>query len=1450
MATTTSVHPVGDDHGAHAATVVPAKADSSTSLGKTANGGDDTRHAKNGPAATDKEREAGWGDYFRCFAYAKHYDYALMAGAAFASIGAGVTMPLMNVVFGKLVGSFASFGTPGASTTSASLGRTIDRQCLYMFILFLARFILNYVSKFTLRMIGIRISAAIRMDYLASLFAQTIHVLDTMPSGAAAGTITSDANTLQIGLSEKLGTFVEYLSTIISAIIIAFIYSWNLTLVTASCVVFIALAVAIFLPFIIKGTERHTKAEAKAGSVATESFAAIRMIYACGAQGRMVERYDAYVKEAKKHGLYTVPFMAIQFGLIFFGFYSGFALCFWYGTKAYAAGQVDGIGTVIIVLMNVFLMAMSLQRMSTPLIAASKATVAAATFFAVIDAPKPDKGHLKEPDVNANGDIVFENVTFAYPGRPSTKVLDNLNLTIQAGRVTAIVGPSGSGKSTIVGLLERWYSLHEQATIRTAIAKDRKKKKASKDAADPSDDEKEKISATLEQEKDAGPPVQLTGRIVTSGQNLDDINVKWWRSQIGLVQQEPFLFNETIYVNVMHGLVGTQWENEPLEVKQQLAREACKEAFADEFINRLPEGYETQVGDSGLKLSGGQRQRIAIARSIVKKPKILILDEATSAIDVRSEKIIQAALDRVSKGRTTITIAHRLSTIAKADNIVVMTKGVLMEQGTHEELLKNEAGVYSGLVRAQKLAFDDGGDETEGSDEKEPENLEVALSREKSAAVVEGGLDDTDIESEWKTKGLFGSFGRLLWELRSRFPFYIIILVFTAVLGASIPMQAYLYAQVITVFTILDKNEFLTKAAFWSLMWFILAISVGVSHFMVGFVAVSLQHDICAVYRQQYFQALIRQHITFYDREDNSVGTLTARVQGDPKQLEELLGMNMGMVVSSMFQLVGALCISFAYGWKLALVATCVTIPLGLSCAYYRFKHEIHFEKMSAAVFAESSKWAAEAIGAFRCVSSLTLEDVINDRYKDLLQLHVTTAYRKARWSTLIFALSDSMSLACQALIFWYGGHLLARGEYSVTTFFVCFMAVMQGAESAGIGFSFGPNAAQATGAANRILSIRESSGEHSAQKTIADAAHANEKEGVSWGEIPDSETGIKIELRDVGFKYPTRDVSIFKRLNITVEKGQFVALVGSSGAGKSSIVGLLERFYDVQSGSVLCNGKDIRELDIYEYRKKLSLVAQEPTLFQGKHIHSLYLCRSLFSIFFGGGGGACLQRANILTPPDFSGTIKENILLGVSDPSSITDAQLHSVCRDAAIHDFIVSLPEGYNTDVGSRGVALSGGQKQRIAIARAIIRDPKVLLLDEATSSLDSESEKQISAALQRVAKGRTTVAVAHRLSTIQHADVIYVLGEGRVLEMGTHAELLKKKGMYFSMVCFAAFPFSLCWSPRFFSKLFADFICSFYSARARLSINRMWSLDEYHNNSHFKGFSPHGVIRKGSG
>ena len=339
-----------------------------------------------------------------------------------------------------------------------------------------------------------------------------------------------------------------------------------------------------------------------------------------------------------------------------------FALAFYLGFKLMISGKgsVENVGTILIVVMSVMMIVFGISQTAPPLINISKAASAATDFFAVIDAPKPNKLGLKDPEVSPLADIVLDTVNFAYPSRPRSKVLDDLSLKFESGKITAIVGASGSGKSTIVGLLQRWYELNDRnvIVIPESAVKDEKAEKAK---AEEKEDEAVKAAEAAENSK---PLIALSGTVSVGNHNIDELDLKWWRSQIGLVQQEPYIFNDTIAKNVEYGLIGSKFENESAEVKRELVIEACKEAFADEYISRLPQGYETAVGDAGIKLSGGQRQRLAIARSIIKRPTILILDEATSAIDVRGERLVQAALDKVSAGRTTITIAHRLSTVS------------------------------------------------------------------------------------------------------------------------------------------------------------------------------------------------------------------------------------------------------------------------------------------------------------------------------------------------------------------------------------------------------------------------------------------------------------------------------------------------------------------------------------------------------------------------------------------------------------------------------------------------------------------------------------------------------------------------------------------------------------------------------------------------------------------
>lgn len=360
------------------------------------------------------------------------------------------------------------------------------------------------------------------------------------------------------------------------------------------------------------------------------------------------------------------------------------------------------------------------------------------------------------------------------------------------------------------------------------------------------------------------------------------------------------------------------------------------------------------------------------------------------------------------------------------------------------------------------------------------------------------------------------------------------------------------------------------------------------------------------------------------------------------------------------------------------------------------------------------------------------MEDVIVDRYAQLLKVHVISASKKAVPGTIVFATSDSIEMLCQALVFWYGGKLLADHEYDIITFFVIYLAVINGSQAAGMFFSFSPNLAEAAAASNRIISMRPPKDDGSR------TPHPFQIEKGSVG----------IEFKDVHFAYRTRSIPVLTGMNLKIEPGQFAALVGATGCGKSTIVNLLERFYDPDSGTILCGEQDITSVSTTTYRSHLSLVAQESTLYEG--------------------------------------TVRENVILSVDDAEA-TDEAVAQACRDAQIHDFIVSLPEGYATKLGPKGVQLSGGQRQRLALARALLRKPRLLLLDEATSSLDSESEKLVQEAIERAAGegGRTVVAVAHRLATIQNADIIFVVGSGRVLEQGSHQELLKKKGVYYQMV-----------------------------------------------------------------
>ena len=1162
---------------------------------------------------------------------------------------------------------------------------------------------------------------------MKALFSQPISKVDEITAGSVSNTITSSANTIQLSISERMCLMFQALALLITAYAVAFKYSWALTLVSSSSILFIIVVYGFTTPIALKALQAVEKADEKHASIAGEIFGSIRTVFSLGAEKPLSERYFHWVDESRRRGLKIAPMYGGQLAPVWFAMNCSFALSFWFGLKLYREGHIGSVATVITVFFSVLIVVAVMGNIVQPLMNVTKAIGSSVQFFNMVDSDLVSYAGLQDPEVTAHADLEFRDVTFAYPTRPGVRVLQNFDATFRQSKTTAIVGPSGSGKSTIVALLERWYQLSPPAKPQT--------------------DSKSKTLVENDKSKDLVPTEQAlkeesnSGSINVGSENLDALNPKWWRTQIGLVQQEPFLFNDTIFNNVKFGLMGTDMMHYSDEKIRSLVEEACVEAFADEFIQRLPKKYDTLVGESGIKLSGGQRQRVAIARSIVRRPVILILDEATSSIDVRAEVIVQKALERVSKDRTTIVIAHRLSTIRKADHIIVLREGTKMEEGTHDELIANDDGLYLGLVRAQQLEEHSTVQEGEG----EVEKLEdITLTRTISSKETE--IRSSDEEKQvptYKKRGFFRSVGLFLYEQRQHWPLYAVTVFAAACCGAAFALQSWYFAKLVQAFQFTGQ-KLIDAGNFWALMFFILAIAMFLAYFTLGTASTFFSTYIAASYRREYFTNILGKPVSFYDQEDNASGSLMSKLSMDPKHLQQMLGMEGAFPLISLFNLIGSIAIAFAFGWKLTLVVLFSALPVILVAAFFKQQWEIKFEEENSKVFAGSSRFATEAIGAFRTVSSLTMEDTIIDKYDKLLQEQIRNQVRTASYATLVFAFVDSVELCCMALAFWYGGQLLASREYNPVQFFVIYVAIVQGGQAAGQFFSFAPNVAQTKAAANRIISSREPTSKAKDIHTKALPATSNDQTAL----------GAKIDFDKVTFRYATRDTPTFTNLSLSIAPGTFAAFVGASGCGKTTIISLLERFYDPLSGTITLNDTDINALPLTTYRSSISLVAQEPRLFEG--------------------------------------TIAENLLLGV-DKDSVSEEQMHQACRDAEIHDFITSLPEGYATPLGiNTQTALSGGQKQRLCLARALLRKPKLLLLDEATSSLDSQSEKFVQAAIERLAGQRsmTVIAVAHRLATIQKADVIFVFGEAeskrgsRIVEKGTHGELLRRRGAYWGM------------------------------------------------------------------
>lgn len=504
-----------------------------------------------------------------------------MTACVLTAIGSGIAMPLMFVVFGRLVGSFTGYFSPNSTVTEAQFMHGVSRNATYMVIIGAARFGMSYISMFTVRMSGLRISAKLRLAYLTALFKQPVSVIDRTSPGKISTRLTTNSNTIQMGISQQLASLIQALALTLGLYVTSFIKGPLLTLVASASLPVTLLLYTFTVPILFGNAKKADKVKEQASALVYEIFQTIRIVAAFGAEKRLEAKHTDFIETARKLERANGPWMGFMMAPMFFSVYATFALTFWFGIKQVTHGHLAGVGQITVVLFSVNFAVTGLGRIVGPLMGIIRAATASSEIFVTIDAPVPDMSGVSDPDVSASDDIEFRNVHFAYPTRLESIILKKLNLRFESGKTTAIVGPSGSGKSTLVGLIQRWYEpLDPNAKV--------EEKDSASNTGSAKDDEKRSGDDIRESVATDQYPSDKTSGIFIGDVNLNQVDVKWWRKQVGLVQQEPFLFNDTIYQNVANGLYGTRWEALEKEEKLTMVQNACKESFADEFISKLP----------------------------------------------------------------------------------------------------------------------------------------------------------------------------------------------------------------------------------------------------------------------------------------------------------------------------------------------------------------------------------------------------------------------------------------------------------------------------------------------------------------------------------------------------------------------------------------------------------------------------------------------------------------------------------------------------------------------------------------------------------------------------------------------------------------------------------------------------------------------------------------------
>nr|GLL45510.1 hypothetical protein F511_27600 [Ipomoea trifida] len=1223
--------------------------------------------------------EAGknWVPFYKLFSFADFTDKILMGIGTVGSIASGVCEIMVVVFFGELIDAF------GHNKDTNNVVPAVSKVSLKFVY---AAFAMGASSFFQVAcwiVTGDRQAARIRNLYLTSILRQDIGFFDKeISTGETTANMSGDIVVLQNAMGEKVGKFIKLVAEFVAGFVVALVRGWHLALVMLSTLPPVGLSAAITLIFMAKTASRAQSAYTTAANVVEQTVSSIKMVASFTGENKAVASYKASLAKAYKSEVYQYLAQGLGIGTFTFILFSSFSLSFWYGGRLVLEKGYTG-GEVINVTLAILFGSMALGKASDCMAAFAAGQAAMFKMFEIIN---------RNPEVDANeidgrvlddirGEIELRDVCFSYPTRPKDQILNGFSVLVPSGKTLALVGHSGSGKSTVISLIERFY--------------------------DPQ-----------------------SGEILIDGVNIKMFKLKWLRQQIGLVSQEPVLFTTTIKENIAYGKDCATMEE--IKVAAELAN-------AYKFIKDLPQGLDTMVGERGTQLSGGQKQRIAIARAILKEPRILLLDEATSALDAESERAVQEALEKVMVNRTTVIVAHRLSTIRKADIIAVVHQGQIAEKGTHSQLLKNPEGAYSRLLHLQEA---NKAEELQGGEDMTAESnivLEKWSSGSMSIEVADNYPSRHGISSN-KTpeKAADVSLCRFASLSKPELPTLAAAATSALIYGAILPVFGLLFANMIQTYY-LPPNKLKKDSAFWALMLVILGavslLSTLITSCLFGVARGKLINRIASM----CFEKVVHTEIGWFDEPQNSSGVIAAKLSSDAAIIRTLISDALLQMIQNLVSCIIGFVIAFRASWQLSLFSF-IMFPLIGANIYVEAKHTKGFSTDTKMLYEDATQVANDAVGNMRTVASFCAEEKVMELYNTKCEKPKRRGIKRGLITGMSFGLTCTLIFFVDASVPYFGAHLIADGKATFEDYFRVFYAMYFTTSVLSQSSSFTQDFRKAKAVAKSIFGLLD-------RQSKMDL---DEKSGLEL----DSVQG-EIEFQNVCNAYPTRpDVKVLCGFSFTVQNGKTVALVGKSGSGKSTVIALLQRFYDCDSGRIMLDGVDIRNLNLKWLRKQMGLVSQEPVL--------------------------------------LNDTIRANITYGKDE--DVTEGEVIAAAELANAHKFISGLQQGYDTVVGERGVQLSGGQKQRVAIARAIMKSPRILLLDEATSALDAESERMVQDALDKIMVNRTTIMIAHRLSTVRGADVIAVVKDGAVVEKGKHDMLIAKRdGHYASLVALQTCPSS---------------------------------------------------------